>query len=186
MNLMRWIKKTVLIGSVAALTLAAAPWTSVQAAAGQDPSAPPAGGEVRDGHLERAWARLQIAYDRQGRMLDRADRLIEKAQSLLDRAEENGKDVAALQAALDAFADAVKDAHPIYESAKGIINSHKGFDDEGKVTDSELAAQTVEEMAGKLQEIRELVGTPGKALREALKAFRESNRPAEAPAREDD
>ena len=80
-----------------------------------------------------------------------------------------------MQAALDAFNDAIKDAHPIYESARGIINSHQGFDDNGKVTDAEQAKETVKVMGEKLKEIKEAMSGTGKALRAAIKAFRAAN-----------
>ena len=173
-------KKTVLIALVAALALIALPLTSVSAAGLNEPSDPPAGTTQQSAErLEKIWARLQKAYERQGQMLDRADGMTEKAQGLIDKMEEKGKDVAALQAALDAFEDALKDAHPIYESAKGIINSHKGFDADGKVTDREQALETVKELGAKMKEIREIAGEPGKALREAVKAYREANRPTD-------
>ena len=174
-------KKTVLIALVAALALAALPFTNVYASGLADPENPLADTtQVSDERLERAWARLQRVYERQGRILERADAMVERIQDLIDRMEENGKDVTALQAALDAFDDALKEAHPIYESAKGIINSHQGFDADGKVTDHEKAIETVKDLGEKLKEVRELVGEPGKALRDAIKAFRDARRPAGA------
>ena len=175
-------KKTILVALIAAMALAALPVTSAYASDLNDPADPPAGdGTGRSGErLKHAWVRLQRAYERQGRMLDRADTMAEKIQNLIDRMEENGKDVVALQAALDAFEDAIKDAHPIYEGAKGIINSHKGFDDDGKITDREKAVETVKDLGSMLKEIRGIVDEPGKALREAIRAFRDANRPADA------
>ena len=107
--------------------------------------------------------------------MGRADELIERVQKLIDRAEANGKDVSAVQAALDAFAAAVKEANPIYESMKGIINSHQGFDDNGKVTDPEKAKETVSSMHEKMLEIKTVMDGTGRALREAIRAFREAN-----------
>jgi chromosome segregation ATPase len=173
-------KKTVLVALVAALVLATLPVTSVSASGLNDPSDPPADTtRLSDERLERIWARMQRIYERQGHILERADAMVERFQNLIDRLEENGKDVTALQAALDAFDNALKEAHPIYESAKGIINSHQGFDADGKVTDSEKALETIKDLGSKLKEIREIVGEPGKALREAFKAFRDANRPAD-------
>ena len=98
---------------------------------------------------------------------------------MIDRAKENGKDVSALQAALDAFESAIKEAHPIYEGGKGIINSHQGFDANGKVTDAEKAKETVQAMHDKLQEVKAAMNGTGKALREATRDFRQANpRPA--------
>lgn len=173
-------KKSFLIALVAALALAALPLTSAYASGLGDPTDPPSDTtQLPAERLERVWTRLQWAYERQGHRLERADVLVERLQTRIDRLEESGKDVAALQAALDAFTDTLKEAHPIYESAKGIINAHQGFDADGKVTDQEQAVGTVKELGGRLKEIHEIVGGPGKALREAIKAFRDAHRPAD-------
>lgn len=180
-NLSMLFTKTVLAVLVAVLALAALPITSVSASSLSDSTDPPADTtRVSDERLERAWVRLQQIYERQRTRLDRADALVERVQGRIDRMKENGKDVAALQAALDAFDDALKEAHPIYESAKGIINSHQGFNADGKVTDQEKAVDTVKDLGEKLKEVREIAGEPGVALREALKTFRDARRPADA------
>jgi hypothetical protein len=173
-------KKTILVALVAALALVAMPVTSAYASGLNDSETPPIDtAHLSDERLERTWARMQRVYERQGYRLDRADRVIERVQNLINRLEENGVDVTALQAALDTFEEALKDAHPIYESAKGIINAHQGFDANGKVTDHEKAVETVKDLGEKLKEVREIVGEPGKALREALKAFRDAHRPVD-------
>ena len=169
--------KTVLIALTAALALAGIPLVSVSAAGANDPSVPPQG-ELTNERLERIWARQLRAYEKMGRTKE----FVERAQRLIDRASQNGKDISAIQAALDAFEDAVKDAKPVYESARGIINSHQGFDANGKVTDPEKAKETVKQMGDKLKEIRDAMGGTGKALHDALRAFREANpRPEKTP-----
>lgn len=174
-------KKVALVALLVALAVAVLPVSSALASGLSDPTDPPVNETRFSGErLERAWARMQHAYERQGRILDRAEQMTERFQNLIARMNENGKDTAALQAALDTFKEALKEAHPIYESAKGIINSHQGFDADGKVTDREKAVETVKEVGDKLKEIRQTVGEPGKVLREAIKAFRDANRPAES------
>jgi len=173
-------KKTVLVALVAALAIAALPVTHAYASGLNDPDVPPADTiRLSDERLEQIWARMQHNYERQGCILERADAMTERVQTLINGLEENGKDVTAMQAALDAFEDAIKEAHPIYVSAKGIINSHQGFDVDGKVTDHEKAVETVKDLGGKLKEVREIVGERGRALRQALKAFRKAHRPAD-------
>ena len=167
-------KKTLLIALVAALAVASLPLMSASAAPSTD-DPPPGDREVSAERLEKVWARQLRLYEKIGNGYDRSDNFVEKVQTLINRASENGKDVTAVQAALDAFEAALKDTHPIYESAKGIVNSHQGFDNDGKVTDLEKAKETVKSMAEKLKEIKESMGGTGKALREALKAFLEAN-----------
>jgi hypothetical protein len=174
-------KKTILFALVAALAVASLPLVSVSAAGTDDPQPPQ--GTVTNEKLEQVWARQQQAYEKLGKGFERSDEFIARAQKLIDRAKANGKDVTALQAALDAFEAAVKEAHPTYEGGKGIINSHQGFDANGKVTDAEKAKETVRTMGEKLKEIKSAMDGTGKALREAIKAFREANpRPTKTPA----
>jgi hypothetical protein len=169
-------KKTMLLALVATLAVASLPFVSVAAQGVNDPTPPV--GEVSNEKLEKAWARQLKAYERMGK----TDEFVAKVQKLLDRATANGKDVSAVQAALDAFVESTKDAKPIYESAKGIINSHQGFDTNGKVTDPAKAKETVTAMREKMQEIKTAMDGTGKALHEAIKAFREANpRPVKTP-----
>ena len=171
----QFFKKTILLALVAALGLAAMPFVSVSAAGANDPSTPP---QMTNERLETIWARQLRAYER----MSHTDEFVAKVQKLIDRAKENGKDVSAVEAALDAFEVQVKEAHPIYESAKGIINSHQGFDSDGNVTDPEKAKETVKAMGEKLKQIREAMDGTGKALKEAIKAFRAANpRPEKTP-----
>jgi adenylosuccinate synthase len=128
-------------------------------------------GDVPNEKLEQIWARQLMRYERIGR----TDKFIARVQSLVDKAEANGKDVSAVQAALEAFASAWKSTKPIYESMNGIVNSHQGFDDSGNVTDPEKAKETVKAMHEKFAEIKTAMNGTGQALREAIKAFREAN-----------
>src|SRR5512138_2979224 len=126
-----FFKKTILFALVAALGLASLPFVSAAAAGQNDPPVPQ--GQNPSERLERVWARQRFTYQWLGLGFERDDLFTEKVQMLIDRAKANGKDVTDLQAALDAFEAALKKAHPIYESAQGIVSSHQGFDDNGKV-----------------------------------------------------
>lgn len=165
-----FFKRTILLALAAALTLASLPFVSASAAGLNDPT-PPAQTKMTNERLEKIWAHQLRVYERMGRV----DELIARSQRLISRASANGKDVSAVQAALDAFAAAVKEAQPLYESMKGIVNSHQGFDSNGNVTDPVKALETVNAMHEKVQEIKTTINGTGKALREAIKAFRQAN-----------
>ena len=171
-------KKTILVALAAALVFAAFPVTSVFAQGENPPK-----GELTNEKLEQVWARQLKIYERLGKGFDDIDGRVAKFQARIDKAAENGKDVTALQAALDAFEAASKSAKPIYDSISGVVNSHQGFDANGKVIDAEKAKATVQDMRAKLKELKSAMGGTGKALREALKAFREANKPADTPER---
>ncbi len=168
-------KKTILVALVAAtLVFAALPVTSVFAQGVN----PPKGG-LTDERLEQIWARQLRRYERLGKAFEDTDAHIARFQRMIDKAAENGKDVTALQTALDDYAAALTAAKPAYDSIGGIVGSHAGFDSDGKVTDADQARSTVEQMREKMMEVRSAVGDSFKALHEALKAFRDANKLAE-------
>ncbi len=173
-------KKMILVTLTVVLVFAAFPMTSVFAQSENPPK-----GELTDEKLEQIWVRQLKNYDRLSKGFEDTDAQIAKFQARIDKAAENGKDVTALQAALDAFESALKSAKPTYDSMRGIVNSHSGFDESGKVTDAGLAKSTAQEMRTKMQELKSKMGGTGKALREVLKAFREANKPANAPTERD-
>lgn len=173
-------KKSILTALMLVLVLAAFPLTSAFAAPAADPSTPPADGKDSSPLIERLWMRETRAVERIGQRLDRAPTMIKKTQTLIDKAKANGKDVTALQAALNAYSQAIKDADPMHEKAQSIVNKHAGFDADGKVTDREQARQTLKDLGAQLKELHQQVGEPGKALRAAIQAFREANKPAES------
>ena len=143
------------------------------------PPITPAPSQPSSEKLQKAWAREQTIYARVGKILDGANNLISKIQARLDDAKTKGKDVSAVQTALDAFSAAVKNVQPIYMDLQTIIQSHSGFDASGNETDPTEALQTVQKFKSKSEEIRQAgVGTAGKALREAIRAFRQANPPA--------
>jgi len=167
-------KKVILVALAAALVFAAIPMTSAFAQGENPPK-----GELTNEKLEQIWARQLQAYEKLGKGFENTDAQVAKFQERIDKIAEGGKDVTTLQAALDAFESAMKSARPKYESMNGIINSHQGFDANGKVTDAEKAKSTVQEMRAKMKELKSAMGGTGKALREALKSFRDVNKPAD-------
>ena len=166
--------KMILVALAVTLVFAAFPMTSAFAQGENPPK-----GELTNEKLEQLWARQLKAYEKIGKGFEDTDAQIAKMQARIDKAAESGKDVTALQTALDAFESALKNAKPNYDVVRGIVTLHEGFDASGKVTDAEKAKSTVQEMRTKMQELKSAMGGTGKALRDALKAFREANKPAD-------
>ena len=170
-----WFKKSLIAAVIAAMGLGALPLVSAYAQSATPPATP----QPSSDRLQKAWAREQTIYTRIGNILDRANNLISEIQTKLDGAKSKGKDVSSVQTALDAFSTAVKNVQPIYADLQTIIQSHSGFDASGNVTDPTQALQTVQDFKSKSEEIRQAgVSEAGKALREAIKAFRQANQPA--------
>jgi len=109
--------------------------------------------------------------------------IIAKAQARIDKAAAKGKDVTALQAALNAFASALKSAKPIYDSTERHCQfTYQGFDASGKVTDagtgqSNSAGIPREDgWSSSLQWAGQV-----KPYVKNVKAFRDANKPAGVP-----
>lgn len=166
--------KMILAVLTAALVFAAFPASAAFAQSENPPQQKP---ELTNEKMEEIWARQLKLHERLGKLFSDTERL-DKLQELIDAAKANGKDVAALQIALNNFETALKNAKPVYESMNGVVNSHQGFDANGKVTDAEKAKATLKTLRDKMKEFKTAMGETGKALHEALKAFREANKPS--------
>lgn len=166
------ISKLMMAIVVVAMVLAAFPAKKAYAA----DENPPVPSKVR---LEKLWSRIQKAYERIGKAFEDTDAHISRFQGVIDKAAATGKDVSAMQAALDAYKAALTATRPQYEVLGLTIRTHSGFNANGEVTDAEKAFAAVKEARGQLKSIKDSMGGAFKALHEAIKAFREANRPVE-------
>jgi hypothetical protein len=171
----KWIRCSLVSLAAIALTLATMPVLGVRALVPTPSPEPAAPAAFRQQRLERAWLREQIAHDRLGVMFEHVDQRLALAQQLIDRASANGKDVSAVQTALDNLSKAITQARPTFEGMQGIMGSHQGFDAAGQVTDVAQAASTVAQVREELVQIRGMLAGPGQALRAAVQAFRAAN-----------
>jgi len=173
-KLIPFFKKFALVALVLAIGLAALPASSASAAGLQDETALPAS----NARLERIWARAQAAYQRQDDRLAKADEFFTKAQSLIDKANQKGWDTSAVQAALDALAAVIPAVKAAHDPGAAIIASHNGFSADGKVTDRAAAIETTKALVQVLKNTYTAMNGTGRALREAVRAFRDAHRPA--------
>ncbi len=173
------LQKVLLVAAVAALGVVSVPAGSAAALAAAD--ATPVAPTIGNVRIELAWARLQAAHARLQVVFDFANQRFARVQQLIDRAKANGKDVAAVQSALDSLKTAVQQARPIFESTNGLIASHPGFDASGNVTDSTMARQTVQDLVTKYRDIGSIVKPATEAFRQAIQDFRQTNGPTPTP-----
>lgn len=177
-----WLKKTGIIALVAVLCVGVIPMTNSFALGSFETVTPTPPTSQPTDRLESAWVKEKDIYNKLGSFFNNSDPFIAKVQSLIDKVKGNGKDISALQAALDAFSEAVKQAEPIYQSSGIIVSAHQGFDENGKVTDPIQALASVKDMRVKFIEIRQLLLDPKNALRDAIKTYREGNKPSVTPS----
>jgi hypothetical protein len=175
-NFILLLKKSALVTLVLAIGLAALPATSASAAGPQVPANPPGNG-VR---IERAWARAERIFQRQGYLLAKTSDFIARAQTLIDKAKQKGWDTSAIQTALNAFASVIPAAQAAHDPGTAIIASHNGFDANGVMTDRTTAIATVKALGQVLKQTRLAMDGTGKALHEAIKTFRDAHKPAQA------
>jgi hypothetical protein len=168
-------KKSVLVILVMAIGLAIFPLTSVSAASLIEQTAATAF-QPNNSRLERLWVREQSVYQREGNLLSKAGGFIAKTQALIDKANQKGWDTSTLQAALNAFAAIIPAAQAAHENGAAIVTNHAGFDANGKVTDRATAIVTAKSLAQVLQDTRTAINGTGKALRLAVRAFRQAHR----------
>ncbi|MFH2103057.1 MAG: hypothetical protein ABIJ39_06840 [Chloroflexota bacterium] len=172
------LKKVLLVLLIAGIGLSAMPITSVAASGLADEADPPRQ-QMETARITQAYARLVEWYNRQSSWMDQSDAIIARVQNLIDQATARGLDASAVQAALNAFAAAVPNAKVYNQQAGAIVASHPGFDDSGNVTDPRQAIETVRSLHQALKTAHDTMNGTGMALKEAIKAFIEANRPRE-------
>lgn len=181
MNPIKFGRKLVVnvLGGVVALSLLLG---SVAPAFAQtdNPPAPPDPAR-RAERLERAYAREQEWLGKQAERLTHAGEIEAKIQEFIDKAKGEGKDTAALEAALASASAKVDEAQARHDEAAGILSTHAGFDEAGKVTDPDAARETVENAGRALRDAHRLLHDAAIEMKRAIRDFRQANRPAPQP-----
>ncbi len=165
-----------LILFVCILAIAVPNGGAAAAASGAAPT--PAVCVVSNARLEFSWARAVNLTEYLRHRYDHSEERIDWARQRIDRAQENGRDLSAVEAALEAYAAAVEQAGPFLSEAEAVILGHAGFSAEGKVEDCSTATGTLKSLYDSLDKVRDQVASPRLALRQALEAFRKAQRPA--------
>jgi hypothetical protein len=172
-------KKITLFILVFGIGFAALPAMGASAAGLSDVTPPPVS-QPDNSRIENIWARAQNTYQREGDRLAKAGEFISTAQTLINKANQKGWDTSLLQAALNAFASVIPAAQAAHDSGASIIANHAGFDAAGKVTDRTAAIDTVKALSQVLKDTRSAMNGTGKALREAIRSFRQTHRSGQA------
>jgi hypothetical protein len=160
-------KKTALVVLVLALGLAVFPVMGASAAG--------LNAQPDNTRVERVWMREQVLFNREGARLANANVFTTRAQSLINKANQKGWDTSSVQAALNALSAVIPAAQAAHNPGSAIIASHAGFDANGKVTDRTTAIATAKSLAQVLKDTRTAMNGTGKALRAAIKAFRDAH-----------
>lgn len=182
----KWMKGAVigLLAGVMALGLIASVPGSVYAQSPSPTAAAPQQNTAatRAAALEKAFANENTWLNTQTNNLAKADQLITTAQTLIDQAKVNGKNVGALQVALNAFKAQIANAQSLHDTANRILAGHAGFDASGKVTSAAVALLTVRDARQSLNDAHLVMRQAVIDLRTEIRLFRSAKRNATSPA----
>ena len=157
------------IGTVVAATLAdtAPPPTSEEQSLEQAKNSHPG--------MERAYKIELKVLDRQAKFLVRGEKIIGKAEEIISKLKSNGKETSILERALAQLKKDVVEARKVHDKAAGLLTTHAGFDQNGKVVDEVQAKQTLVSARDNLKEFRTIWKGSLGDVRKAIKDFRKDN-----------
>jgi len=136
---------------------------------------PNTGGNKRVNALERLYQRTQKRLEIAGNNLDKAEVFADKLETRFLKMAEAGKDVSGLQIVLTQFRQGIVDAHLKWDQASQFINTHNGFNADGKVTDAVIAKQTLLSTHEAMQQGREIMRNAMQSIRDSIREYRGSN-----------
>lgn len=118
--------------------------------------------------IQARFRQEQRRYERQEKGAQRIERFLERIENRLSGAEERGIDTSAVESALTDFETARAEAAALHAQAGDLIEAHAGFDAQGKATDAETAAQTIEDIHLLNDQARQVLADKSEALQHAL------------------
>ena len=129
-------------------------------------------------------AREQKWLSEQQTNLDRADGVVGKVQTYIANQKAKGQDTSSLEAALATYQQQLAAAQSSHTTAANLLAAHAGFDNNGNVTDSDLARQTLTDAHQALSNAHIMLVQAGTDLRKALNDYRQTHKlaPAAAPS----
>ena len=173
----KWITGMLLGMSVAALAVMGALAGPAQAQAFAITRTPlrPLAGDALKAALSNFFKREQNFLTLQANYLKVANDVSGTAQNLITAAKAEGKDTAALEAALAQYETDIAQAQSANTSAASLIIVHDGFDGGGKVTDIQAAYQTDLNARLLLRKAHGLVVQAVTTLRQAIVSWRQTH-----------
>lgn len=129
--------------------------------------------------LEKLYDRLVDRYEDVGYRIYDTDDVIQKLEDRIETLIEEGSDPSDLEAILEVFNENMASVEEAYEELGVIINEHSGFDEEGEVSDEDIALGTLRQIAEGLRDVHQLGENARFDLRWDLMVLRYQNAPEE-------
>ena len=125
--------------------------------------------------LTKAYQDDQNWFKAQHVNVGRADTVVAQVQALIAAAKSDGISTGGLEAALDVFQAQLRTAKVSHATADAVLDAHKGFDNNGNVTNPALAAQTVKDAAQSLSDAHRVLVQSSSDLLTALTLWAKRN-----------
>lgn len=129
-----------------------------------------------ENRLEHMFVRLQEVSQRGDERLaqarDVADRVAEKMAEL----SAQGIDVSNVETELAEFEAAIVEAEAFKAAGDAILDEHAGFDDDGNVTDPQVASETLRAVQDEFKNGRQTLREAARQLRHAIRDLRRDHR----------
>lgn len=129
--------------------------------------------ERRDTRLETLFQRAQKQVVNQAKLFAAVDTRLPKLQARIDTLKSQGVNVAALEKAVADFKIELNAARTAHNAAEQILKIHAGFDANGKVTNAQLAKDTLQQATQLLKQARQDVRP---SLRNLVQVIRQTIR----------
>ena len=162
-----WLFK--LVGSMLAASLVAGLALLPAYAAGSPDTGTPPG--PLNTALSNLYQREQNWLSLQSNTLTDANTIAVNAQNWINTLKGQGKDTAALEAALAAFNGQIASAQTAHDKASGVLSAHAGYDGSGQVTDRVQAAGTLRQGYQSLQQAHLTLVSAAVNLRLAVRTY---------------
>jgi hypothetical protein len=156
---------------MAACLVAVATFAFSGSASAQTPTPPARPAAARPAGERLAWqfTRIKHAQTAQANHIARMKQLLDRAQARIDDAKARGRDVAALQTALDTGKKHWQSAQQANADASALIAAHAGFDASGAVSDATAARKTLADAREKLTDAHRDLADGRRAIVDALR-----------------
>ena len=118
--------------------------------------------------LTKAYQNDQNWFKAQHVNVGRADTVVTQVQALITAAKSDGIPTNELEAALDVFQAQLRTAKASHATANAVLTAHKGFDNNGNVTNPVPAAQTVKDATQSLTDAHNVLVQSSSDLLTAL------------------
>ena len=129
--------------------------------------------------LEKLFTRLVDRYEDMGYRIYDTDDVIQRLEDRIETLIEEGSDPSDLEEILETFNENMAAVEEAYEELGAIIDKRPGFDDEGEVTDEDIALGTLRQVAEGLRDVHQLGENARFDLRWDLMRLRYENSPEE-------